>query len=220
MSAISRATIRQTIRDRGDYSNTKKFSHAYLNTEIQTAFNRFWGIVDEAHQGWWDTEDTIATVAGAVYAALPTDAKAVKTIDRLDGTDYIPLNQVSLSERNRYGVTRGNPVAYRLSARGAELYPTPDAVYTLRVMYTPRPPTLDESTTREWYDGWEDYIIEKVLLELATRERMPIQDNLIKLEAAEKVLRASTNARRQQEPEYLDLRERGDDDLYTDWIRR
>jgi hypothetical protein len=220
MSAISRATIRQTIRDRGDYSNTKKFSPAYLNAEIQTAFNRFWGIVDEAHQGWWDTEDTIVTVAGAVYAALPTGAKAVKAIDRLDGTDYIPLNQVSLSERNRYGVTRGNPVAYRLSARGAELYPTPDAVYTLRVMYTPRPPTLDESTTREWYDGWEDYIIEKVLLELATRERMPIQDNLIKLEAAEKVLRASTNARRQQEPEYLDLRERGDDDLYTDWIRR
>lgn len=208
------------IRDRGDYTNTKKFTSTQINTEIQTAFNNFWRIVDEAHQGWWDTEGTVPTVNGTAYVVLPADAKAVKAIDRLDGADYIPLDQVSLSERNKYGSSTGSPLAYRLSARGAELYPTPNAIYTLRVMYTPKPTTLDESTTHEWYDGWEDYIIAKVLLELRTRDRTVSQEDFGKLDMAEKALRASTNARRQQEPEYLDLREHDDTDLYTDWIRR
>lgn len=220
MTAISRATLRSTIRLRGDYTNTQKFSNTYLNTEIQTAFDHFWRIVDEAHQGWWDTEGTVPTVNGTAYVALPTAAKAVKAIDRLSGTDYVPLDQVSLSERNKYGSSRGEPQAYRLSARGAELYPTPNAVYTLRVMYTPKPDTLDEDTAHEWYEGWEDYVIAKVLLELATRDRTLNKDHWDKLAAAEKALRASTSARRQQEPEYLTLRECDDTDLYTDGIRR
>lgn len=220
MSAISRATLRQTIRDRGDYTNTKRFTNTYINTEIQTAFNRFWGVVEEAHQGWWDTEGTTPTVAGTAYAALPADAKVVKAVDRLDGSDYIPLDQVSIGDRNLYGSSRGEPVAYRLSSRGIELYPTPIAIRTLRVTYTPIPPTLDESTARQWYDGWEDFIIAKVLLEMATRDKTLGQDHFQKLEAAEKALRTSSSARRQQEPEYLALREGDDTDLYTDWIRR
>jgi hypothetical protein len=208
------------IRDRGDYSNTRKFTDTYLNTEIQTAFNRFWGIVEEAHQGWWDTEGSISTVASTAYVALPTDAKVVKAIDRVEGSDHIPMDQVSLSERNRYGSSTGTPLAYRLSSRGAELYPTPNAIYSLRVMYTPKPATLDESTAREWYDGWEDFIIAKVMIELRTRDRTISQDDFAKLDMAEKALRASTSARRQQEPEYLALHEHDDTDLYTDWIRR
>lgn len=220
MSALSRATIRQMIRDRGDYTNTRKFTNTYLDTEIQTAFNRFWGIVDEAHQGWWDTEGTSPTVTGTAYAALPADAKAVKAIDRLDGSDYVPLDQISISERNKYSSSSGVPIAYWLSARGIELRPTPDAIYTLRVLYTPKPATLDESTPREWYDGWEDFIIAKVLMECAKRDKTIGQDHFAALDAAEKALRASTSARRQQEPEYLNLREHDDTDLYTDWIRR
>jgi hypothetical protein len=216
MSASSRATLRSTIRNRGDYTNTRRFTTAYLNTEIQTAFNHFWRIVDEAHQGWWDTDGTVSTVSAQAYVALPTEAKAVKAIDRLDGGDYKELRQISMSERNRFGRSRGEPVAYRLSARGAELYPTPNDIYTLRVTYTPRPPTLDEDTTREWYEGWEDYVIEKTLLELDSREQRPLNDRLIKLGEAEKALRASSNARRQQEPEYLHLREIGDTDPYDD----
>jgi hypothetical protein len=220
MSAISRATLRSTIRSRGDYTNVRRFPDTYLNTEIQTAFNRFWGIVDEAHQGWWDKDDTISTVNAQAYVALPTDAKAVKAIDRLDGSDYIEMPQVSLGERNRFGSTRSTPIAYRLSARGAELYPTPNGIYTLRVTYSPKPATLDEDTTREWYEGWEDFVIEKTLLELDSREQKPLQDRLIKLDAAEKALRAGTNARRQQEPEYLNIREYDDSDIYNDGFRR
>lgn len=218
MAALSRAKIRATIRTRGDYTNTRRFPNDYLNTEIQTAFGHFWRIVDEAHQGWWDTEDTVTTVANQAYVALPATAKVVKGIDRLDGGEYEPLAQVNLDARNRWGSGTGKPLAYRLSARGAELHKTPDQAYTLRVLFTPKPPMLTEDGEREWFDGWEDYIIEKVLFELDSRERLPMGDRITKLDNAEKALRASTNQRRQQEPEYLTLREYNDLDPYGDGI--
>ena len=217
MTAISRATLRDTIRSRGDYTNVRRFPNSYLNTEIQTAFGHFHRIVNEAHEGWWDTEGTVTTVASQAYIALPTDAKVLKAVDRLDGGEYEPLSQVGYSERNKYNST-GKPLAYRTSSRGLELYPTPNAAYTLRVHYTPRAPTLDEDTEREWYDGWEDYVIEKVLLELDDREGKPLADRMRKLEAAEKALRASSSERRQAEPEYLHLREYIDTDPYGDGV--
>ncbi len=216
MTAISRAQLRSTIRLRGDYTNVRRFPETYLNTEIQTAFNHFWRIVEEAKQGWWDTDGTVTTVVDQAYVALPTTAKIVKGVDRLDGGEYVEMPQVGIGDRNRYGSSTGKPVAHRLSARGIELHPTPNAAYTIRVMFTPKPPQLAESEQREWYEGWEDFVIEKVLLELDSRERKPLADRLIKLEAAEKALRSSTNARRQSEPEYLLLREYGDLDPYGD----
>lgn len=218
MTAISRAEIRQTIRTRGDYTNTRRFSNSYLNTEIQTAFNDFWRIVDEAHQGWWDTEGTVVTTVGVGYVALPPTAKVIKGVDRLDGGRYEPLMQVGIGDRNRWDSGNGKPIAYRLSARGIELNRPADSAYTLRVMFTPKPPQLAENEQREWYDGWENYVIEKVLLELDSREKMPLNDRLVKLDLTEKALRASTNARRQQEPEYLVLREYADIDPYDDGI--
>ncbi len=217
MASVSRATIRETIRFLGDFKNVRRFANADLNTEIQRKFDRVWAIVDEANEGWWDTEGTVTTVASTAYRALPTTAKTVKGVDILDGGEYKELAQVGLSARNRYGTSTGRPVAYRLSSRGLELYPTPNAVYTLRVTFTPKPDTLDESTEREWYEAWEEYIIAGVIVELKTREGMPLGDFLTRFDAAEKALRASTSRRRQQEPEYLVLREHGSDP-YDDGI--
>jgi hypothetical protein len=218
MTAITRATMRDTIRSRGDYTNVRRFPSTYLNTEMQTSFNHFWRIVEEAHQGWWDKDSTVTTVNAQAYIALPSDAKTLKGLDRLDGSEYEELAQIQINDRNRFGSSRAKPLAYRLSSRGIELYPTPNGIYTLRATYTPKPPTLDESTPYEWYDGWEDFVIEKTLLELDSREGKPLNERMIKLDAAEKALRASSNARRQAEPEYLILREYSDIDPYGDGI--
>lgn len=219
MASIDRETLRDRIRVLGDFRNARRFPDADINREIQTKFDRFWGIVDEANEGWWDTEGTVTTVSGQAYIALPTGAKTVKAVDRLDGTEYRPMAQVGVSARNRYGSTRNEPVAYRLSARGLELLPTPNAAYTLRVIYTPKPATLDESTAREWYDGWEEFIINGVIFELKSAQGLPEAATFgAKMDAAEKALRASAAKRKQQEPEYLVLREYDDLDPYSDGV--
>jgi len=205
-TAMSKAELRALIRSRGDYTNVRRFPTDYLDAEIQTAFGHAYRIIDEAHQGWWDTEGTLSTVAGQGYVALAAGMKVIKGVDRLDGTDYDELAQVGLDQRNRFGNSRGKPVAFRPSARGLEIYPPPDAVYTLRVMYTPKPPLLTENERREWYDGWSDFVVEKVLFELDSREGRPMGDRTAKLKMAEEALRASSNQRKQSEPDYLPLR--------------
>lgn len=207
MTALSRAQLRSTIRARGDYTNVRRFSNEHLNNEIQTAFNHCWRIVGEAHQGWWDKDDTVTTTASTAYVALPADAKVVKAVDRLDSGEYVEIPQVGLEHRNRFGTSTGKPVGHRLSARGLELIPTPDTAYTLRVTYSPKPPALTENEQREWFDGWEDYVIEKTLLELDSREGKPLTDRAMKIEVAEQALRSSAAQRRQVEPEYLRLRD-------------
>ncbi len=91
MAAINRATIRETIRFLGDFKNVRKFPDTDLNTEIQRKFDRFWAIVDEANEGWWDTEGNVNTVTGQAYIALPTDAKAVKGVGDLPKVGVVSL---------------------------------------------------------------------------------------------------------------------------------
>ncbi len=217
MSAINRATLRGTIRDRGGYNNVRRFSDAYLNTEIQTAFGKFYQLVADVHEGWWDTQTTTVTINGTAYVALPATCWRAQAVDLLAGTDYVEMPQIGLGERNRYGSSTARPVAYRISSRGLELFPTPNAVYTLRVHFTPKAPDLDETTAQEWYNGWEDFVIETVLLELATREDMPLGDRMAKVKAAADFIKDGATEHRAQEPEYIRLREHSDGGPYDDW---
>lgn len=214
MSAISLATLRTTIRNRGDYTNVRRFPDSYLDTEIQNAFAKFYQLVAECNEGWWDTTGSASTVASQAYVALPSDCWTVRAIDRLDGSDYREMAQVGLSERNRYGSSTAKPLAYRLSARGIELYPTPNAVYTLRVTYTPLAPIL--GAAREWYNGWEDYVIEEALLQIDKREQRPLGERMATIDRIIAAVKSGASQRRRQEPEYLNLREYGDLDPYGD----
>lgn len=209
MAAIDLATIRGRVRFLGDYQNVQKFPNADVDKEIQTAFGAFYELVDDAHEGWWDVATTGVTVSNQEYVALPADAWRVRGIDILDGGDYRELAQVGISDRNRFGSATDMPDAYRLAARGAELYPTPNTAYTLRFTYAPKAPTLQEAQPREWYNGWEEYVIEATLLALDKREKRPLNDRLTALDIIAKRVKSGVAQRRSQEPEYIPLREGG-----------
>lgn len=213
MSAIARSTLRDTIRKTGGYENVRKFTDAFLNTKIQSAFGKFWQLVAKHHKGYWDTDTTISTTAGTAFKALPTDCWTIRAIDMLDNGGKVArsLSAIGLDSRNKFGEDNGEPCAYRRTSRGIDIYPTPNAVYSLKVYYTPLAPTLDESTTREWYNGWEDYVIECVLLELDKREGRPIGERLAEIERIEKQVETGVEISNAQEPEYLVLREYTDD---------
>ncbi len=217
MAEYTLEQIRGIIRFRGDYQNVRKFPNTSVDQEAQIAFGKFYQLVAEANQGWWDTQDTVTTTANIAYVAPPTNTWQVKGVDLLDG-DYRELRQVSHTERNRFGNTTAMPEMYFLSARGIELMATPNAVYTLRVLYTPRAPLLATSQPREWYNGWEEYVIESVLAVLDKREGNPrAAEHFASVDRIEKSVRTGAGERRQQEPEYLRLREFDSTDPYDDW---
>lgn len=167
------AEIRSIVRFRGDFRNAIRFPDANVDTEIQAAFGEFYEIVVDANEGYYDTTGNVATTNGVGFVALPTTAWRVRGIDRLDGTDLIPLVRIGVNDRYRWTTGPGEPDAFRLTARGADLYPTPDAIYTLAVTYTPVAPTLGV-TSREFYNGWEEYTIFGALIRLAGNERTDI----------------------------------------------
>lgn len=211
---IDLATLRGTVRFRGDYQNVLKFPDASVNTEIRGAFAEFYELVAETFEGYWDIQGNVTTTNNVAFVALPSDCWRVQGVDRLDGTDYIELAQIAIGERNRFGTSTDQPSAYRLSARGIELLPTPDATYTLRVLYTPTAPLLQEAAAREWFNGWEDYVICGTLLRLDQREQRPLQDRIVALERAKDRILAGASRRRSGEPEYLRLREFGSTDRW------
>lgn len=207
MTAYTLAELRAQVRFLGDYQNVQKFPDADVNTLLQKAFKSFWQIVADSHEGHWDTMASVTASANIGFVALPSDAWRIQAIDRLDGVDPIELIQVGVSDRNKWGISTGKPQAYRLVARGANLYPTPDATYTLNVHYTPLAPNLAESQPREWFNGWEEYLIEWALMKLDERVGRPLTDRMNALAMMEAQVRGGAVERRSQEPEYLRLRE-------------
>lgn len=217
MALFTLKEIREAVRFRGDYKNVRAFPDADLNREIQQSFGKFYQLVAEVEEGWWDTDTTITTMNGVPHVALPADVWRVQGVDLLDGGDFRTLRRVGRSDRNRFANTPAEPEAYRLSARGVELMPTPNAEYTLRVLYIPIAPALEEDVAREWYNGWDEFVIAETLRKLDEREGRPLGDRLTVLAEIEKTVRAGANRRDVQEPEYLVLRESVGVDEYERW---
>jgi len=208
MGNVNLAQIRSTVRLRGDYPLSPKFTDAYVNGEIQPAWSELYELVADTNEGWWDTKSTVTTTAGQDYVAMPATAWRIQGIDYLDGTVWRELRQVGVGDRNRWDTLQGIPVAYRLTARGADLYPTPDNVYTLRVHFTPIVTPLDESATIQLYNDWQEYVVTSALLRLDTRQQRPsIPERMQELGRVRDRIVAAATKRRQQEPEYVQLRE-------------
>lgn len=198
------ADIRSIVRFRGDLRNTVRFPDADIDKEIQAAFGEGYELVAKTNEGYYVTTGTASTAAGTDFVALPTGTWEVHAIDRLDGSDYQPMVRVGIKDRNRWGATRGKPEGFRLTARGSDLYPTPDAIYTLRVTYTPVAPTLD-ATSREFYNGWEEYTIFGALVRLYLNQNRDAAEWERQLAKQAARLPGAAGERNASGPEYLNL---------------
>jgi hypothetical protein len=197
------------VRFRGDLRNSVRFPDANLTTEIQAAFAEGYELVVQQNEGFFDQLANVSTAANTAFVALPAGPPVcwiVRAIDRLEGTDYVPVPRVGVKDRNKYGSTTGKPVAHRLTARGIDLYPTPDAVYTLRVTYTPAAPTLD-TTAREFYNSWEEYTVFGALVRLYDNQGRDSSIWQKQLAAQADRIRRGADQRDASGPEYLNLRE-------------
>jgi hypothetical protein len=200
------ATIRDKVRKRGDYPTSAVFTDAYVNTEIQASWAELYELVDDVSEGWWDTTGTVVTVDAQAYVALPADCWRVKGVDLLVGSEYVAMRQIGTGDRNRFGASTARPVAYRTTARGLDLFPTPNGVYTIRVTYAPVAPALIEGTERNYINHWDEYIIVSTLLKLDEREERETASRINALDRVAFRIRSSATKRRQAEPEYLNLR--------------
>jgi hypothetical protein len=208
MASITLTTVRAAIRERGDFPRSRKFTDDFVDREAQAAWTALHRVVEEVHEGFYDKEGSLSTVAGVAFVALPADFRRLKGLDLLDGTEYRPLNKLTPGTRHRYGTTEDEPDAYRLTERGVDLYPTPNAVYTLRVIYARKVSPLS-AVAVEVDEEWQDFVVWKAIIALAASQERPTGEYEREMQRAELAIRGGASGRDQQEPEYLVLREYG-----------
>jgi hypothetical protein len=209
MASKSLADLNAIVRFRGDYRNLVRFPDANINVEIQAAFAELYELIADTNEGYWDTTSTVDTAVEDDFVALPSEAWRVRGIDRFDGDDPVELMQVTIADRNRFGSRTGKPCAYRLTARGADIYPSADAVYVLRIVYTPFAPVLDDA--REWYNGWEEYVVFGALIRLALNEERSAGEWQQQLDIQRARIVRGASGRKSAGPEYLTLYDGGFD---------
>jgi hypothetical protein len=211
MGTETLATIRESVRTLGDYPRTPKYDDTFVNKQIQAGYAELHEVVADSHEGWWDKDGTVTTVANQAFIALPSDCWRVQAVDLVLGSCPSPLVRVGIDARNRYGSSSNQPAAYRLSSRGLELYPTPNAVYTLKVLYTPKVTPLEEDTEVEFMNMWDEYVIQYAIMQCHQRSERSIQECWAKLYDPTNGLKVRiANAaaeRNEQEPKYIPLRE-------------
>lgn len=208
MATKTRAEIRARTRFLGSYENSTKFTDALVNDELQAGLNELYALMADSNEGYFDTKTTTPTVVNQDYVDLPVDFWRLRGVDVSIGGRYRELRQVGIADRNKFQSTAGRPAAYRTVSGGArgrlELYPTPNSVETLRLIYTPTCPVwTDDSDTFEFYGGNEDYVITAGLLRLDQREERPLGERQQELERIRQRVVRDVSMRRAAEPEYL-----------------
>jgi hypothetical protein len=207
MATFTLANLRDSVRFRGDYQNVAKFPNADVNREIQAAWAELYELIADTYEGYWMTTSATVTTQSA-FMALPTDYWRVFGVDRMEGTnEWVEMRRINTSDRNRFGSDTGKPVAYRLTARGVDFYPSPNGLHKFRVVYTPVAPALGESTAQEYFNGWENYIVNGALLRLDQREQRPLDERIAVMDRERQRVMSAATRRNSQEPEYLNLRE-------------
>lgn len=89
----------------------------------------------------------LATTAGIGFIQLPALYRQVRTV-RVSG--YAPLSANSLSAVQEAQVNSGRPLAYAMAEDSVHLAPTPDAAYTVSLVYMTRIPPLSPSNQTNW----------------------------------------------------------------------
>ena len=111
---------------------------------------------------WWfnETSDTLVTVSSTAYVALPSDFIEMDKLE-VTNTSNRPLNQTTIEEMLEWRSTSstGEPSDYCLYQNRIELYPTPDAVYSLPIHYIKSLTVLSADTdTNLWLTDMEELI--------------------------------------------------------------
>lgn len=206
MASLTLTSVRAAVRERGDLPLSRKFSNDFLDREIQSSWTALHRLVEDVNEGYYDKSGNVSTVANQAYIALPADCRRVKGVDIVISGEPRELDQVGIAERNAYGQTAAEPLAYRLTERGIDLFPTPNAIYTLRITYSRKVTALGASTV-EVDEEWQDYVVWSAILKVAPSEERPMNDYQAMVAQAEAAIRAGASGRRRQEPEYLVMRD-------------
>lgn len=168
--AIAVSTIQERVRVMCGLpvftTNTTITSAAMLDF-IKVAVSLLAGIVKEASSELYFAEaTTVETVADLPMVSFPSNnfSDLIRLAWQKDENTEVPIERATLEEMSAGAsssgwadVNTGRP-KYRLLGQTIELYPTPDAVYTLNVHYSTGLYPTSTTSTMVCRDGWDQWM--------------------------------------------------------------
>lgn len=204
MTTFTAAVLLDRVREEGDYENSAVFTDAVMLPWLSTAHGEFCDLIDEEWEGYRDATQTLATVAGTA-TVTPAAFLKVRAVHLQYGGVYRALQRFEPSRQTLgYDESTGIPVGYIHVSDALELFPTPDAAYTLRIRYVPQATAITAtSDTIAVPNGWEDFHVAKVLLKCAAREERDLPGPLATLADVRARVKRAAAHRNVAGPKYL-----------------
>jgi len=206
-------TLTQLISDvrvEGDYNRSTVFTDAILTRWINQAIAKVYNLLAAQDPDLYATEGSLSTVAAQDYVALPSDFYKLLRLDiETSSGTYSRLFKYALVEENNYqdiisSATTESRYRYHVQASKLKLKPTPTVVDTLRIVYVPSVTDLVSGLdTFDGINGYEDLVVQYVLLRCDLREEKPIGERAQVIQQYESAILSAEDARDEAEPHLL-----------------
>jgi hypothetical protein len=99
----------------------------------------------------WKQEKRVETTFDERYEFIPNDLIEALSLQHADGGRIMTMAATEMQERRGdVNYVAAKPTSVRLTAGQFELYPTPDAVYSVSLLYRARIPALADDNTSNW----------------------------------------------------------------------
>ena len=154
--------LRTRARERADMVNSSFITDSELNGYISASYAELYDILVQSGLIYFTPSTQTITANGSETYALSSDYYGTIRVDRLDGGDYLPLEEYMIMERHRHENNGGNDASvYSVQGSNISLLPAPSSG-TYRHTYIPAPADLTasaDSATVDGVSGWEEYIV-------------------------------------------------------------
>jgi hypothetical protein len=149
---------------------------SYINSSYTDLYDL---LVGAYGNDYYAKESDFSTIGATKRYSLPDDFYKLLGVDLLLGFNQtLTLKPYQLNERARYQqgtywsalVGQFGP-KYRLNANEIEFAPVPDGAYSIRLLYVPSCPRLENGEDElNGVNGWEEYIAVDVAMKMLEKE--------------------------------------------------
>lgn len=207
--------MRTAALETADQEDSFFTSPSEVDRQLNLYVRRLYDLLIDADAGWVaPTVDTaLVTVAGVPTVDLPADAYRLRGLDVLIDGYYCSARPLDFARRNEYQEGASwelwrmrdastARVRYLVEGTRLRLFPTPDAVYSLRLWYYPTATYLsNDNDTFDGINGWEQWVELSVAIWLKNKEEADPGALLMERGQVETAIMHTSRVRDTAEPE-------------------
>lgn len=180
----TRLQIATMARRAADCVGDSHISDAEVVDWIDQDIAELWDMLVAPDPDRYSVVETITTTAGTLAEDLPEDFYQVRAVDRVEGSERIPIDPWKLQERGQHRGTTFlshslgfEPVHYRVMGQGidgtlAQIHFLPDpgtATYEIRYVQAPQLLVADDDVF-DGVAGWEEWVILSVAIRMLIKQ--------------------------------------------------